>query len=32
MLQKLINTKETITKEYLYEVMLKEEQLDMQTT
>ena len=30
--QKLINTQETITKEYLYEVMHKEEQLDVQMT
>ena len=30
--QKLINMQETITKEYLYEVMHKEEQLDMQMT
>ena len=30
--QKLINMQETITKEYLYEVMHKEELLNMQTT
>ena len=30
--QKLVNTQETITKEYFYEVMYTEEQLDVQIT